>query len=310
MTSSLSNAEKLAAVFHKVRSDMLSDLKDAACNEAQGEDGCPSSCVLTPSIRTSLDSVCNTLDTADACSSLSSIDGLLSKVVIIGDVTFESVCSRLSSEADQTIARQYVLLLLFLAYVYKVVCDSSSPSTANDDITDWSLEVASGKESSPGPSSSPASDDLTMQRLYAALKFSRNKSSDFVEGKDKDAAADEPSADAFSKMFQNTAMGKIAHEVAGEIDMSKLSDIKSVQDLLSPGQNGDVMNVIADIVGKVGNKLQSRISSGQVSQQTLLQEAMNVMGPTMASFMQNMPNSNARRNTSTRDRLRSKVKNR
>lgn len=307
MSPPLTHVEKLSAVFEKVHLDLKTEL-GLDCNSV-------SSIILTPSIRASLESV-STILTPDLTSSFESIDSLLSNIVISDDLTFASACESLSTNEDQSVVRRYMLLLLFIASVYQTIVKNEGKKHEKccNKLVEWSLEVTAGKDTEllMPDISVFIQEDTTIRCIYNALVFARKEVAGYTGQEEpstttKDKKSEE---DAFAGLFENTAMGSIAREVAGELDLSKLANISSIQDLLNPGQNGDVMNVIADIVGKVGTKLQSRISSGQVNQQTLMQEAMNVLGPTMSSLMQNMPNNNTRRNTTARDRLRSKLNNR
>lgn len=84
------------------------------------------------------------------------------------------------------------------------------------------------------------------------------------------------------KSIEETSLGKLAKEILDDIDISKLKD--------SIGEDGDVLKAIgdpnsgfSDLLTNVSKKMASKISSGELKQEHLLQDAMK-----FASFMPGM----------------------
>ena len=108
----------------------------------------------------------------------------------------------------------------------------------------------------------------------------------------------EPSAsasafDGFENAFDflsNSKIGELAKEISQEIDVTNINvdkpeDLLDMDSLLS-GKN----QVLGDIIGKVSNRISTKIQSGEVKQEDLLKEAMEMMSKLNGtnSFMEDM----------------------
>lgn len=89
--------------------------------------------------------------------------------------------------------------------------------------------------------------------------------------------------------IEETSLGKLAKEILEDIDISKLKD--------SIGEEGDVLKAISDpdsgfsdLLTNVSKKMASKISSGELKQENLLQDAMK-----FASLMPGMFGQNSQR---------------
>jgi hypothetical protein len=86
-------------------------------------------------------------------------------------------------------------------------------------------------------------------------------------------------------------------------------------------------NILGNIIGKVSSKMQEKMSKGEMKQEDLIGEAMNMMSmmggaqgffnnPMMADLMKNMkkgkvnPRTDVMRRESTREKLRKKLEER
>lgn len=72
--------------------------------------------------------------------------------------------------------------------------------------------------------------------------------------------------------LENTKIGKIAEEIAKELDLDGMN-LKNPSDILQG--NGDLLG---KIVSNVSNKLQKKFADGSINQNELLSEAMSVIG--------------------------------
>lgn len=143
------------------------------------------------------------------------------------------------------------------------------------------------------------------------------------------AGADGP--DDILKMFSSIEDSKIcnlAKEISKEIDVSELK-LESPQDVMKLMDFSSGNNMLGNIIGKVSNKIQEKMSTGELKHEDLLGEAMTMMGmmqksgagglfnnPMMAEMMKGMkkgkavPRTDVIKKDSTRDRLRKKLEER
>lgn len=75
--------------------------------------------------------------------------------------------------------------------------------------------------------------------------------------------------DEIKDKLENSTIGNIAKEISSEIDLSEM-DIRKPEDITK------LMS--GNIIGKVGEKIQKKIASGEINQQDLLNEAMSMLG--------------------------------
>lgn len=69
--------------------------------------------------------------------------------------------------------------------------------------------------------------------------------------------------------LESSTIGSIAKEISNEIDLTSM-DVKNPE---------DIMKLLSgNIIGKVGEKIQKKISSGEIKQQDLLSEAISMLG--------------------------------
>jgi len=79
--------------------------------------------------------------------------------------------------------------------------------------------------------------------------------------------------------FLNSGIGNLAKEISSEIDPTELENLQNPQDLFSAllGGGGDASG-LSNIIQKVGDKLQDKMSKGQIDQDALMKEATSMMG--------------------------------
>lgn len=133
--------------------------------------------------------------------------------------------------------------------------------------------------------------------------------------------------DSSLDFLNNTKIGELAKEISSTIDLSKLGganadDMLDLNNLMS-GSN----NVLGEIIQTVGTKITEKIQSGQLNQDMLMNEAMNMMGnlnssghgdmmtqmmgmmSQMGNMMGNMNHQQKDTNKKTRERLQRKIAN-
>ena len=85
----------------------------------------------------------------------------------------------------------------------------------------------------------------------------------------------------FEEQFLNSGIGNLAKEISSEIDPKELENLQNPQDLFSAllggGGSGNAGG-LTNIIQKVGDKLQDKMSKGQIDQDALMKEATSMMG--------------------------------
>ena len=89
--------------------------------------------------------------------------------------------------------------------------------------------------------------------------------------------------------MENTTLGKLAKEILEDVDVNKLQK--------SMGENGDVLKSLGDpdsgfgdIISSVSQKMASKLSSGELNQENLMNDAMK-FATMMPGMFGNHPNS-------------------
>ena len=85
------------------------------------------------------------------------------------------------------------------------------------------------------------------------------------------------------EFLNNTRIGELAKEISSSIDMSKINmenpeEMLNMNNLFS-GSN----NMLGDIIQTVGTKITQKIQNGDINQEELMGEALNMMGTSNSS---------------------------
>tara|TARA_B100001123_G_scaffold443596_1_gene590061 strand:+ start:1112 stop:2029 length:918 start_codon:yes stop_codon:yes gene_type:complete len=125
--------------------------------------------------------------------------------------------------------------------------------------------------------------------------------------------------DEYEKLMENSSIGKLAQEIAGEINFDNvdIGNIEKPADIMSNLMGDGFMSIVQN----VGSKIQDKISSGQLDSGKLLGEAQQMMSMMGGNQFQDLfsnlagqqtaqSNSNQSRRNTTRDRLRKKLEKR
>ena len=79
------------------------------------------------------------------------------------------------------------------------------------------------------------------------------------------------------KGIEDTTIGRLAKEIMGDLDMDELQkSLGSSGNLMDAFQN-PTESGLGDLIGKVSTKMLSKLSSGEISQEALLSDAMNML---------------------------------
>jgi hypothetical protein len=229
-------------------------------------------------------------DVFDAVRNLEVIDGL----------TYTQIADEIGEDNLQL--KEFVLLFLTISRV----------ATASPDQIDAILAIVAQVQDGEDVSKVDLKDSgaviaALVHELAKCHRLNKERQEDDEEEVDEEDGKPKMPFDINSDIISNSTIGKIAKEVAEELEGSNIGKINSIDDVFKT-TNGT--NVIGDIVTKLGEKLQSKIANGKVNQQDLIKEAFGMFGPFMGDMMKHMPNNPTKRTMSTRDRLKKKLSER
>tara|TARA_B110000046_G_C12639425_1_gene252065 strand:- start:61 stop:531 length:471 start_codon:yes stop_codon:yes gene_type:complete len=133
-------------------------------------------------------------------------------------------------------------------------------------------------------------------------------------------------------MLGNGLIGNLAKELAGDINLDEMNlnlennegEMPNIGDIFGKLMSGDNPMKFMNLIQNVGQKIQTKLSDGNLDQSKLLDEAQNMMGmlgnnnPLFDTLLGNAKKEMAQANTPnnpshnnpTRDRLRKKMEDR
>jgi hypothetical protein len=116
-------------------------------------------------------------------------------------------------------------------------------------------------------------DDILDEDLVSLLQKVHDLSKGVDCGDDEEDGGENKGGgkSTFEEKLENSTIGSLAREIAGDIDVSKM-DIKNPEDLFS----NENSQLIGDIVGKVTSKLHKKMQNGTIRQDQMMSEAMNL----------------------------------
>lgn len=120
-----------------------------------------------------------------------------------------------------------------------------------------------------------------IQQITGNIMENMKKEGDDTNVQDSNAIKNE-----FESIFEGSSIGKLAKDIASEINvdsivqdnMDKPEDLfKNLMGGLGGSDNSDAPNIF-NIVQNIGEKINDRVSSGELNEMQLLNEAQNIMG--------------------------------
>lgn len=241
-------------------------------------------------------------------------------------------------DAEAATLRSYVYILGTLAATF-IECKDAATAAPGDGAGDGGASalvtqvlVVLGRAQRGGSASDAEADEAKasiiddnivalLSRVEEACAECRPAAVQLDQSQPNDAAME----DALRSM-ENSKIGGLAKEISSEIDISKLN-MDNPMEMLNFANLTDSSSVLGSIVSKVGNKIQSKLQSGELKQEELLGEAMSLLKAFDTGKMGGMAdilkaataaggggggaraqiNTAALRTHATRDRLRAKL---
>lgn len=233
---------------------------------------------------------------------------------LVDHSTIEQIKEELKEE-DHIVLKSYVYIFVLLVHIHNEFVDDEN---VNNKVLETVLIVL-GKIQNDAD----ISDDLTIIMDEDIKTLLNHIKTTYERVDDSKTSGPKLPFDFNPDMIENTSIGNLAKEIAQEIDLSDVK-IEKPEDIFNLANFTNNDNVIGNIVNKVGSKLQNKLTSGELKQDQLINEAMsffNVMSknnnmfnnPLMKDILKNVAGGNARINESklksmsTKDRLRRKL---
>lgn len=250
----------------------------------------------------------------------------LQSVCIFKNVSVADVLAHIG-EKNVIMTWNYLYVLSALGMLFKLVGAEPDNEEANTLLFD-KVVIAIGIIRGRGTAEAAAVlDDILDDDIRGVL--SKIEKVDEAENVDEAATGGAAAEDDVMKMFagfENSKICNLAKEISSEIDISNVK-LDSQEDIMKLMDFSSSNNILGNIIGKVSSKMQEKMSKGEMKQEDLIGEAMNMMSmmggaqgffnnPMMADLMKNMkkgkvnPRTDVMRRESTREKLRKKLEER
>jgi hypothetical protein len=221
-------------------------------------------------------------------------------VSLATEMTVASIFNPLTNEDKESIANHVYILLLF-AYLYtELKKESNVEETEEGEVEDNVEDSDSNEDEIPYELHKLFDNTLHLLRLIQSDKKETTEYKElFEEIIDDDVSKllskvsvvshvvepeqlggdAKPDGSPFDilQSLENSKIANLAKEITSEIDLSNLSIDKPEDISKLMNMSGD-NNFLGDIVSKVSSKLTEKLSTGELKQEDLMNEAMSVMG--------------------------------
>lgn len=209
-------------------------------------------------------------------------DDILDKIEIMNfeifvDITIDDILKKVVDKDDNSknSLKYYVYILMVFGYIYKMedLDDDKKDillKKSVDIINNVDTNKITNEEELDKHLEDILDDDLrkVLMKMYA----------DRMAVKESVMKLDTEDIDTGLEFLNNTKIGELAKEISSSIDMSKMNmenpeDLLNMNNLFS-GSN----NMLGDIIQTVGTKITQKIHNGEINQEELMGEALNMMG--------------------------------
>lgn len=164
----------------------------------------------------------------------------------------------------------YVYLLSVLASTY-ADCASTTPEGASDLASAVLAALSKAQVDGEAPDVNILDDELSAMLERVGELSSSSKSKSVQE----DAAAADVDVEGILKSLENSKIADLAKEISSEIDIKDLG--ANPMDMLNFANLTDSNSVLGNIVSKVGSKIQTKLSNGEMKQDELVSEAVSLL---------------------------------
>jgi hypothetical protein len=197
---------------------------------------------------------------------------------LLKNITVQDILGVIENSENEVI-KCYLYILYMLSYIYKkaMVLEEEDDNTNDllqlNELFNKCLKMIKKESDLSLDDEIDNVFDEDLCALFKNIFESRNHINRSIMNDDLDVDEDDPMS-----FLKNSKIGKLAQEITQDIDLQDLnikdpSDLLNMESLMS-GEN----SALGDIISKVGNKVASKISSGELKHEDLLSEAMAMMG--------------------------------
>ena len=224
------------------------------------------------------------------------LEGDLTQNKVLKEFTVKDILEKIQTEEVETLWNHIYTLLAF-AYLYNEYKDNTEDNTLDnteDNILDNILEQENTKisqietlfnkvvgfittiqhNSEESNDFKEELDEILDDDLKAILLRITPKLSKNIPSGTENVAPDMGSM--FGEMAKNSKIASLAKEISEEIDISSIN-IEKPEDIMKLMDFSGDNNVMGNIIKKVSSKISDKINSGDLKQDDLLGEAMNMM---------------------------------
>ena len=219
--------------------------------------------------------------------------------------------SDLAGFIDQQTLASYLYCFILLIHVYDAVVAESESSDGEDTgsastLFDTVMAAISGvqhKQDVTHLLDEILDDDIKQTIVNLKSVMNIKPTAEAQESHNPDMPA---GLEGLANMLENSKIANLAKEITDDIDLSKIK-VDKPEDMFKVIAD---QNIMGDIIGKVGNKIQQKLQQGDIKQEDFVKEAMGMLGsmkgnPMFANIMKTL-NTGEMQKMSTRDRLRKK----
>lgn len=208
----------------------------------------------------------------------------LNDKMIAKEVTLKMVSDSIDNEVDKGVFRNYLYILSVISMIYdEHLDDPDQDSKVVDNLFEKVITIISKIQKNEDIESllDDIVDDDIKEFLTKVKDFNKNVKFDQEEmPKDTEAAGPSGSGGDLPKFpfpeMQDSMICNLAKEISNEIDVSNIN-IEKPEDVFKLMDFTSSNNLVGDIIKKVSSKIHDKISTGELKQEDLFGEAMNMM---------------------------------
>lgn len=196
---------------------------------------------------------------------------------IFVDITIDEILKKVVNNDDNSkkSLKYYVYILMVFGYIYKMEdLDDDKKDILLKKTVDIINNVDTNKISDEEELDKHLEDilDDDLRKLLMKMYVDR------IAVKESVMKLDIDDISTGLEFLNNTKIGELAKEISSSLDMSKMNmenpeDFMNMNNLFS-GSN----NMLGDIIQTVGTKITQKIHNGEINQEELMGEALNMMG--------------------------------
>jgi hypothetical protein len=199
------------------------------------------------------------------CEDLTKDENIL-EFELLNDIKVKDILNNVvkDNEEDKKIFIYKLYIFNIFNYVYHMELDDDKKEVLLSTVINV-INMVDNNEMDESILEEILDDDIKkmLKKVFDNKTKTENEKSPLMEGFDMD-------------MLNNSKIGEIAKEISESIDINSLN-IDKPEELMNNMFSGS-NNVLGDIISKVGTTITTKIANGEINQETLMNEAFDMMG--------------------------------